>query len=81
MGIDEMFGLALKVIADWRVVFATAAVLVAIALLRYVGLVYHKRPKTRARPRSAGPGPAAAGGAAERASRAQASGEDSDLID
>jgi hypothetical protein len=81
MGLDEMLAIAIKVIADWRVVFITAAVLVGFALLRYVGLVYHKRPKTRARPRMPGAGSAAGASAGKAAARAPASEEGSDLID
>jgi hypothetical protein len=62
MDLSEMLAIALKVIADWRVAFVTVAALLAFAILRYVGLVYHKRPRTRARPPAAGPGAAPAGG-------------------
>jgi hypothetical protein len=50
MELSDMLNVALKVIADWRVVAISIAMLVVFALLRYVGLVYHKRPKVRARP-------------------------------
>jgi hypothetical protein len=78
-----MLGLSLKVIADWRVVFITLALLLAIAILRYVGLVYHKVPKTRARPSTPGSGAAIAGGG--RVSRGKSAAESSpggsDLIE
>jgi hypothetical protein len=86
MELSEMLYLALKVIADWRVVFITVAVLVVFAILRYVGLVYHRRPRTRARPPSSSFGPPSSGGgrrAAGGAARAEASeeGSGSDLIE
>lgn len=62
MDLSEMLAIAIKVIADWRVVLVTVGVLLVFAILRYVGLVYHKRPRTRPRPPSAGPGAASAGG-------------------
>jgi len=86
MDLSEMLYFALKVIADWRVLFITAAALVVFAILRYVGIVYHKRPRTRARPPSALPGAAppgggAAGRAGRRRSEASGEGSGSDLIE
>jgi hypothetical protein len=83
MDLSEMLSLSLKVIADWRVVFITLAVLLGIAILRYVGLVYHKAPKTRARPSSPGSGAAMAGGGKARRgkSAAESTSGSSDLIE
>jgi hypothetical protein len=82
MDLTQMLEFALRVIADWRVIFITVAVLLAIALLRYVGLVYHKAPKRKARPKSSGPGAAAAGGgpaSAKAGAQAQSEESGSDL--
>ncbi len=84
MDLTEMISLALRVVQDWRMIFIAVAVLASIAILRYVGLVYHKRPKRPARPSA--PGPASAGGqggarrGGGRASRAAAE-EEGDLVD
>jgi|GEM_PF-4780157 len=57
-----MLGVALKVIADWRVVFIAAAVIATIAILRYVGMVYHA--KSRRGPPPGGGAPKPGSGAA-----------------
>jgi hypothetical protein len=57
--LQEALGLALKVLADWRVLFIAFAVILALVALRYVGMVYRK--KSRAQPRKMAPSvPAAA---------------------
>jgi hypothetical protein len=80
MDLSEMLSIALKVISDWRVVFITVAVLVVFTILRYVGIVYHKRPRTRARPPlpTSAAEPSGGGQAGARhagGGRAEASGE------
>jgi hypothetical protein len=45
VGLQADFGIALQVLADPRIIFITLAVLFSWAALRYVGMVYHKRPK------------------------------------
>jgi len=51
--LQEALGLAMKVIADWRILFIAFAVILAWAALRYVGIVYRK--KSRSQPRKAAP--------------------------
>lgn len=45
--------LALSVLKDWRVIAATAVILLAWSLFRYVGLVYRKVRNYGALPKSA----------------------------
>jgi hypothetical protein len=80
MELSDMLGLAFKVIADWHVIFVTLAFLLVFAILRYVGLVYHKRPKTKARHSPSGPAVAKSEGGAAPA-RELVGDSDSDLIE
>lgn len=67
MDLNQTLALALKVIADWRVIFVTLAVLLLWAALRYVGTVYHRRaPRRPSAPRSL-KAPAARGRSAAQA--------------
>ncbi|MGA2545736.1 MAG: hypothetical protein ABSF43_04270 [Rectinemataceae bacterium] len=49
MSLGEALAVSLKVIADWRVILITVAVLLIWAALRYVGSVYRKRSSPRRR--------------------------------
>jgi hypothetical protein len=71
--IQESLSVAFKVIADPRVLFISIAVLLVWAALRYVGSVYHRKPRTRARPPIAPASP----GAARPSPRPEAEAEDS----
>ena len=69
MDLTQGLSIALKVLVDWRVVFIAVAVAVVWAALRYVGSVYHRRPKTKPRPAPAPAGAEAGAGARARAGR------------
>lgn len=70
MDLSEALSVSFQVLSDWRVDFVALAVIVAWAILRYVGSVYHRR--ARARPRPAPPLPPSAGAAQARGGRAAA---------
>jgi hypothetical protein len=74
MDLAQGLSIAIKVLADWRVVFIALAVIVVWAALRYVGSVYHRRPKTKPRPPPAPAGAEAGAGAKARAGRTTARG-------
>jgi hypothetical protein len=75
MDLQEAFAIAIKVIADWRVIFIAIAVMLAWAALRYVGSVYHKRPRASPRPPAAPPPPKATGSAQAASPERGSSGE------
>jgi hypothetical protein len=68
MDLSGYLSLFTRVLSDWRVVFIAVATILAWAALRYVGMVYDRRPRRKAAVRSsfrpAAPAP--------RAPRAQA---------
>lgn len=45
MELQAYLGIAIQVISDWRVIFITVTVLLLWAALRYIGSVYHRRPR------------------------------------
>jgi hypothetical protein len=47
MDLGETLALAVKVIADWRVVFVAVAFLLLAVALRFVGSVYRRRSSPR----------------------------------
>jgi hypothetical protein len=69
MEISEYLSLFARVLSDWRVPFIAVATILAWAALRYVGMVYDRRPR-RSSPRPMMPRPASA---RSRASRPAAS--------
>jgi hypothetical protein len=72
LDLTQSLSVAFKVLADWRVLFTAVAVMALWSALRYVGSVYHRRPKVRPRPPAAAPGAASPGAASGRAGRAAA---------
>lgn len=75
MDIQEAIAVSLKVVADPRVLFIAIAVLLAWAALRYVGSVYHRKPRAKARPPIAQSSPKAARESSRPAAEADDSGE------
>jgi hypothetical protein len=77
--LQEALGLALKVIADWRVLFIAFTVVLAWSALRYVGIVYRKKPLARPRPaKPVSPPAAAKGGRKEKGRSSGVAGEERD---
>jgi len=70
--LQEALGLALKVISDWRVLFIAFAVILAWMALRYVGIVYRKKP--RVQPRKAAPSASPADAKGRRTGKGRPSG-------
>jgi hypothetical protein len=71
--------IAFKVLLDWRVIFITVAVLLAWSALRYVGIVYHKKPRGQPKPKIPTPQASArpkAGKARAKAASATDSGDE-----
>ncbi len=57
MSVSEYLALFARVLSDWRVPFIAVATILAWAALRYVGMVYDRRPR-RSSPRPTAPRPA-----------------------
>lgn len=72
MDLTGMLSVSFKVLGDWRVDFIALAVIITWAALRYVGSVYHRRPRPRPRPPASLSGAAKAGAASTKAGRAAA---------
>ncbi len=45
----DYIGLSIAVISDWRVIAATLGLIIMWAILRYVGMVYNRSPRSLAR--------------------------------
>lgn len=71
-GYLELFG---RVLSDWRVLFIAAMCLLSLAALRYVGMVYDRRPRIR-RPLPRRPVPRPAPPKAAPASGSEEEGEE-----
>ncbi len=70
--LTESLSIAIKVLADWRVIAIAIAVLLVWAALRYVGSIYHRRPKVASRPTAPIKKAAPAASAGRRAARSRA---------
>jgi hypothetical protein len=70
MDLSGYLSLFTRVLSDWRVVFIAVATILAWAALRYVGMVYDRRPRRGAAARSsfrpAAPAPKAPRAQAQR---------------
>ena len=76
MDLKGALALSFKVIADWRVLFIAIAIMLAWAVLRYVGSVYHRRrPRPSARPPVAPRSPKASRAAGKSENESQLSDE------
>ncbi len=53
MSLDYYMQLSLQVLADWRIIAVALGSILVWALLRYVGMVYYRRPKPKRRPSAA----------------------------
>jgi hypothetical protein len=73
MSVSDYIALFARVLSDWRVPFIAVATILAWAALRYVGMVYDRRPR-RSSPRPMMPRPASPRSRAPRA--AAPSGEE-----
>ncbi len=69
MDLSGYLSLFARVLSDWRVLFIAVATLLAWTALRYVGMVYDRRPR-RAAPRRIAPRPARPSAKAPRAAPA-----------
>jgi hypothetical protein len=81
--LKEALALALKVLADWRVIFIAVAIVLAWVALRYVGIVYHRRPRARPRPvaPSAASAPKAGGTASGRGGPSEGESGDEGMVE
>lgn len=57
MDLKSYLDLSFKVLLDWRVILCAAAVFVSWALLRYVGVIVQRRPRSYPSPRPPQSGP------------------------
>jgi hypothetical protein len=65
MGLGGYFGLFLDILGDWRIIAATLGFFALLVLLRYVGMVYRRPPRSA----NAAAKPAAGGAASPKAAK------------